>query len=98
MLVLGTSASTAQWTRTSFQSGIPIRCLLESADRVFVACGGGVALYRSTDEGGSWIRSDTGLASGAILALTSFGGSILAAGEGGRLRFDGSWVAMEEVG
>jgi len=79
MIIMGTCASYAQWTKTNCpSSGYSISCFAVNGNNIFAGSGGGV--YLSTNNGTSWTVVNNGLPSNAaIRSLTVSGNNIFAA-------------------
>ena len=70
------------------------------ADSNFVIAATGSSLYRTTDDGSTWIQIDSGLPSQTFRALASSTGAIFALGDNAYRSIDNgdSWMQIDSVG
>lgn len=66
----------AQWVQTNGLSSGNVAALTMSGDDLFAATGDGV--FRSTDDGGSWVAVDSGLSNAAVVCLAANGTRLFA--------------------
>jgi photosystem II stability/assembly factor-like uncharacterized protein len=75
--VLPTWSLQAQWAQTSPLGGGPIQCLASSGSNLFAGTMNG-GVFRSTDNGASWVAVNTGLTNHWVTSLVFIGNNLFA--------------------
>jgi len=72
------SISLAQWVQTKGPEGGIVSCLVSNGKMLFAGSAGGGGVFRSTNNGVSWTRVNSGLTNTDIRALALHGRFLLA--------------------